>query len=134
MSFVDGDELFRYVGRIFEVAFADPEIGPKLAGTGVVLRVRCTEPDNVMLVDAAGRAVHNGEAEGLQPSATISMKGELANAYWQGKVNMPIAMARGKITVEGNVASLLRLAPVMKKLFPVYIENLRSAGRADLLV
>lgn len=134
MSFVDGDELFRYVGRIFEVAFADPEIGPKLAGTGAVLRVRCTEPDNVMVVDAAGRAVHNGEAEGLQPSATISMKGELANAYWQGKVNMPIAMARGKITVEGNVASLLKLAPVMKKLFPVYIENLRSAGRADLLV
>lgn len=134
MSFADGDELFRYVGRIFDEAFADPEIGPKLSGTAVVLRVRCTAPDNVMIVDTAGRAVHNGEVAGLQPTATISMAGEVANAYWQGKVNMPIAMARGKIKVEGNVASLLRLGPLIKKLFPVYVENLRADGRADLLV
>ena len=58
---------------------------------------------------------------------------DLGSAYWQGKVNLPLAMARGKIKVEGNIASLLKLAPLGKKLFPAYVDRLTAAGRADLL-
>jgi hypothetical protein len=43
-------------------------------------------------------------------------------------------MARGKIKVDGNVANLLKLAPLGKKLYPVYIGALRNDGRTDLLV
>ena len=37
MAFKDAGEVRKYIGGIFESAFADPEIGPKLAATGVVL-------------------------------------------------------------------------------------------------
>lgn len=133
-SFADEDEVYRYIGGIFETAFTDEEIGPKLAGTGIVVRFAFTEPDSVLVIDMARQQVHQGDAPGLNPSATMSMTTETANAYWQGKVNLPFAMARGRITVDGNVASLLRLAPLGKKLYPVYIENLRRDGRDDLLV
>jgi putative sterol carrier protein len=134
MSFSDQDEAFRYIGGIFETAFKDPEIGPQLADTGLLLKFRFTEPDSVVIVDATTQQVHKGEVPGLEPTATMSMKGETANAYWQGKVNLPFAMARGKITVTGNVAALLKLAPLGKKLYPSYVETLKRDGREDLIV
>lgn len=69
-----------------------------------------------------------------EPDAAMTMSTETANAYWQGTVNLPFAMARGKITVQGSVAKLLALAPLSRRLFPVYVEMLRADGREDLIV
>ena len=63
----------------------------------------------------------------------MKMSADTGNAYWQGKVNLPLAMAKKKIKVDGNVASLLKLAPLGKKLYPPYIERLKADGRDDLL-
>lgn len=134
MSFRDEDEAVRYIGGIFEAAFADEEIGPRLVATGIVLRFDFTEPDAVVVIDMPNQSVHKGAVEGRDASASMSMTCEIANAYWQGKVNLPFAMARGKIKVSGQVADLLKIAPMGKKLYPVYIERLQHDGRDDLLV
>ncbi len=40
---------------------------------------------------------------------------------------------KSKIKVEGNVAALLKLAPLGKKLYPRYIATLQADSRADLI-
>ena len=132
-GFANEDELYRYIGGIFETAMADPALAPKLEATGLVLRMRCTEPDSALIIDLPGHAVHRGE-DGPDAHATMTMSTETANAYWQGKVNLTFAMARGKVKVDGTVTKLLQLAPLSKKLFPVYVERLRADGRDDLVV
>lgn len=132
MAFKSPDEVRHYIGGIFESAFSDPEIGPKLKDTGLVLRFVFTEPDTVLDIDMARQIVLDDEA-GVEPSATMAMTADVGNAYWQGKVNLPLAMAKSKIKVDGNVASLLKLAPLGKKLYPVYINNLKQDGRDDLI-
>ncbi|WP_078293322.1 SCP2 sterol-binding domain-containing protein [Mycobacterium sp. D16R24] len=134
MGFSDSAEVARYIGGIFETAFDDPEIGPKLVGTGLVVAFDFTEPDAVVVIDMANKSVREGLDGGSAPSATMSMTADLGSAYWQGKVNLPLAMAKKKIKVEGNVASLLKLAPLGKKLYPSYIARLKADGRDDLLV
>ncbi|GAA4737233.1 SCP2 sterol-binding domain-containing protein [Actinomycetospora chibensis] len=132
-GFADEDELNRYVGGIFEAAMADPETGPKLADTGLVLRMECTDPESNLTIDLPGKVVHQG-LDGPEPGATMVMSTETANAYWQGKVNLPFAMARGKVKVKGEMSKLLALAPLSKKLFPTYVETLKRDGRDDLVV
>ena len=134
MSFTSSDEVATYIGGIFEAAFADAELGPKLADTGIVLEFDFTDPETHLIIDTAKGAVHNGRDGAPEPAATMSMTADIGNAYWQGKVNLPMAMAKKKITVEGNVASLLKIAPLSKKLFPTYVERLTADGRDDLLV
>ena len=63
-----------------------------------------------------------------------AMTADIGNAYWQGKVNLPMAMAKRKVKVDGNVASLLKLAPLGKKLYAGYIQRLKDDGREDLIV
>lgn len=134
MGFNDSGEVAKYIGGIFEMAFDDPEIGPKLVDTGLVVAFDFTDPDALVVIDMANKSVREGRDGGAPPMATMSMTADTGNAYWQGKVNLPLAMAKKKIRVEGNVASLLKLAPLGKKLYPSYIQRLQDDGRADLLV
>ncbi len=132
-AFAKPEEVYRYIGGIFETAFADPELAGKLAATGLVLTMVCTNPDAVLVIDTPNGKVVS-DAAGARSDATMTMDSEVANAYWQGKVNLAFAMARGKVTVAGPVAKLLRLTPLSKRLFPVYVERLRADGRDDLIV
>ena len=134
MGFKDSAEVVKYIGGIFETAFEDAEIGPKLVDSGLVFAFDFTEPAAVVVVDAVNKQVYDVFEGNPEPMATMKMPAETGNAYWQGKGNLPLAMAKKKIGVEGNVASLLKLAPLGKKLFPVYVNNLKSDGREDLLV
>lgn len=133
MGFNNSSEVAKYIGGIFETAFDDAEIGPKLVDTGLVVAFDFTDPEAVVVIDMANKSVREGVEGGTPPMATMSMTAETGNAYWQGKVNLPLAMAKKKIRVEGNVASLLKLAPLGKKLYPGYIQRLKDDGRDDLL-
>lgn len=132
-SFTGIDDLRTYVGGIFETALQDEKLGPKLVGTGVVLKVVTTEPDAVLLLDLPNKLVGLG-TEDDPADATMRMTSEVANSFWQGKINMPVAMARGKVKVDGKVGALLKLAPSTTELFPAYVALLKRDGRDDLLV
>ena len=134
MGFQDSAEVTRYIGGIFLTAFDDPESGPKLEATGLVVAFDFTDPEAVVVIDMPNKSVRSGGEDGPPPSATMSMTADTGNAYWQGKVNLPLAMAKKKVKVDGNVASLLKLAPLGKKLYPSYIERLKQDGRDDLIV
>ena len=45
MGFKDSAEVTKYIGGIFETAFDDAEIGPKLVDTGLVVAFDFTDPD-----------------------------------------------------------------------------------------
>src|SRR5882757_7321188 len=134
MGFNNSEEVSKYIGGIFESAFDDPEIGPKLVETGLVVAFDFSDPDAVVVIDMANTMVPDGQAGGPSPSATMTMAADTGNAYWQGKVNLPLAMAKKKVTVDGNVASLLKLAPLGKKLYGSYVQRLKEDGREDLIV
>ncbi|ORB30328.1 SCP2 sterol-binding domain-containing protein [Mycolicibacterium parafortuitum] len=134
MGFANSAEVTKYIGGIFETAFEDEEIGPKLVATGLVIAFDFTDPEAVVVIDMANKSIREGVDGGAAPKATMSMTADTGNAYWQGKVNLPLAMAKRKIKVDGDMGSLLKIAPLGKKLYPVYIDRLKNDGRDDLLV
>ena len=134
MGFNNSEEVAKYIGGIFENAFGDPEIGPKLTEAGLVVAFDFSDPEAIVVVDMPNKTVTGGGAGAPEPSATMTMTADIGNAYWQGKVNLPMAMAKRKVKVDGNVASLLKLAPLGKKLYAGYIQRLKDDGREDLIV
>jgi len=132
MAFKDADEVRHYIGGVFTRTFGDAELAGRLRSTGTVLKLDFSDPDTVLVVDMVGQSVGDGTGQPT-PTATMKMTAELGSAYWQGKVNLPLAMARRTIKVEGNVAGLLTLAPLGKKLFPSYVAALEADDRRDLI-
>src|SRR3954451_931377 len=119
-----GPKEFREVmDRIFSLMSEDPEMGPKLRDADVPQRFEFEDVDMVVNI----RAAEDGEAGCLywewsddvawKPKVKMSMSSETANKYFQGKENVPIAIARRRIKAGGDVKSALKLIPISK---PVY--------------
>jgi hypothetical protein len=133
-KYSDPSDLPNFVGGIFEKAYQDPDLGPKLSATGAVLLVSCTDPDSSVVLDMPNKAVYTTAEEGsVTPNATLKMDTDTANRFWQGKVNMTLAMAKGQVKAEGAIMKVLKLVPNTKFLYPMYIQDLKDAGREDLL-
>lgn len=97
-SYTSNQDLFTFVGGIFEHAWADPELGPKFSATGAVLLVKCTDPDSEVVLDMPNQKAYPSVTEApVAPNATLKMDTDTANRFWQGKVNMTLAMAKGQV-------------------------------------
>jgi hypothetical protein len=58
----------------------------------------------------------------------MTMSSETANKYFQGKENVPIAIARRRIKAGGDVKASLALMPLTKPVFAQCRELVAGAG------
>jgi putative sterol carrier protein len=135
--FKDEDEVYRYLGKIFQVSLADPELGPKLRKVGSVLKLNQADPESTIVIDFGEGVVQLGRDGGTQVTrpidAELEMLADTAHRFWLGKVNVALAMARGQIKTKGKVSAVMKVVPITKPLFGTYETILREAGRADLV-
>lgn len=134
-AFKDESEVYQFIGGIFEESLADPDIGPKFADSGVILKVTHPEPDAVFTVDMPSKKVLYGDDARNGPKAVVEvfMKADVAHRFWLGKVNISLALAKGQMRAKGPVPKILKLVPLTKSLFPRYKDSLVKTGRTDVL-
>ncbi len=110
----------------------DPEMGPQLREADVPQRFEFDDLD--LVVNA--RAAREGEGGNLhwewsdeidwEPKVRLTMSSEVANRYFQGKENVPVAIARRRIKAGGDVKSALALIPITKPIYSLYREMLEA--------
>lgn len=132
MPFADTADATHYLSSVFQAGFDDPAISPALAKSGLVLRMDVTEPDLVMTVDLVNQTIHTGP-DAPEANMTLGLTADTANRFWQGKVSVPLAVARGHITLGGALPKLIALLPSAKPIQQRYVATLTADGRADLL-
>jgi putative sterol carrier protein len=133
--FKDADEVYAYIGKLFEELSEDEELAPKFRKANTIVQYRYRDPDSqitVKLLDGQGGQVDLGETT-LEPEVVMSMDADTAHRFWLGNVNVTVALARGQMKAKGPVAKILKLVPLVKPVFPRYRKLLADAGRGDLL-
>lgn len=133
--FNDADEVYAYIGKLFEELSVDEELAPKFRQANTVVQYRYREPDStitVKLIDGEEGQVDCGQTD-LDPEVVMSMPADIAHRFWLGQVNVTVALARGQMRAKGPVAKILKLVPLTKPVFPRYRAMLEQAGRDDLL-
>ena len=140
-----GKEEFRKVfDRLFLALASDPEIGPKLAATKTPQRFVFSDAGLVLNVThgdrkAAKKGRHLvwvwGDAKRTwKPMVSMTMTTDVANRYFQGKENIPLAIARKMILVEtGDLARVLDLLPIVLPFHAKWVRHLKSSGHLHLL-
>lgn len=128
--FTSADEVQQYVGGIFLKANDHPEVGPKLRGADMVLRLTYTEPDAdmVVLLRQPQIEVHPGPGE-WQSDVHLTLPGDIADRYWRGDYNLAVGLAKGQVKAKGPVNKLLKLVPLTRPLFPIYKELVADKDR-----
>jgi hypothetical protein len=135
-TYNDASEVYKYIGGIFEKAVSDPDLGEKLAASGVILQLHYTDPDSLVTVDMPKHKVYCGQEKvppDLKPTVEMFMKADTAHRFWLGKVNLSAALSKGEMRAKGPVPKILQLVPVAQQLFPLYEQMLQESGREDLV-
>ena len=134
-AFKDADEVYEYIGGMFETATRTPSFVEATKDGNLVVLVKQTNPDAAILVDFPGQTVRTGEdALAGEHTVQLRMSSDNANRFWQGKLNFTLAMAQRKVKLDGKRSVALKLLPLTEELFATYKQRLRDAGRDDLLV
>jgi putative sterol carrier protein len=134
-TFKNADEVYTYIGKMFEVAVADPTFVEATKDTDLVVLLTQTDPAATMLIDFPGQKVLCGDAAlGASSTVQLRMSSDNSNRFWQGKLNFTLAMAQRKVKLDGKRSLALKLLPLTAPLFATYKATLRDAGREDLLV
>jgi putative sterol carrier protein len=131
--YATSDDVYKYLGRIFEMAFEDPELAAKLYETKTTMTLHYKNPDSTIFIDWGNGKVQFGDDATAEPDVHLYMESDTAHRFWLGKVNVPVAMAKGQIKTRGAVAKVLKIAPMMKPLFSKYEGILRDNGLEHLI-
>ena len=133
--FKDADEVYEFIGGLFQDLAEDDELGPKFRKANTVVQYQYSNPESqitVKMIDGEEGQVDLGETE-QDPEVVMTMEADTAHKFWLGKVNVTVALARGQMKAKGPVAKILKLVPLVKPVFPRYREMLEKKGRSDLL-
>ena len=133
--FKDDQEVYQYIGKLFQDLSDDPELSPKFRRADTIVQYRYSNPDSqitVVMKEGEDSRVDFGETD-LQPEIVMTMDADTAHKFWLGKVNVTVALARGQMKAKGPVAKILKLVPLVKPVFPKYKQQLADAGREDLV-
>ena len=127
-QFRSPQEFREVMDRAFQMMDSDPEMGPRLKAADVPQRFEFTDVDMVVNIRAA-RAGEDGNLRwewtddvDWEPKVRMAMSSETANRYFQGKENVPLALARRRIKAGGDVKAALSLIPVTKPIYARYAE------------
>jgi hypothetical protein len=133
--FRDSAQFYETVGALMDRAKSDPQVGPKIASAGIVIQFRYSDPDAVTTVNAKDKPTQPGAfadvthgPTDLKPDAVLTMKADVAHAFWHGKVNLMTALAKKEIVLQGPLPKILKLLPAVEPLYKVYPVLLREKG------
>jgi hypothetical protein len=139
--FRDSTQFYETVGALMDRAKMDPNIGPKIAKSGIVIQFRYSDPEAQTTINAKARPtqagafvdVIHGTAQ-LTPDVVMTMKADISHAFWHGKVNLLGAIAKRDIIVEGPLPKVLKLLPAVEPLYKIYPILLREKGLTNLII
>jgi hypothetical protein len=125
-GFRSAEEFVELMDRVFTMMSEDPEVGPRLRDADVPQRMEF--PDLALVLNV--RAAHVDEDGCLvwtwsddidwTPRVRLTMSSEVANRYFQGRENVPIAVARRRIRAGGDLRATLELIPLTKPVYARY--------------
>ena len=133
--FKDEQEVYRYIGTLFEDLTRDEELSPKFQKANTIVQYQYRNPESqitVKMKEGEEPQVDLGATD-MDPEVVMSMEADTAHLFWLGKVNVTVALARGQMKAKGPVAKILKLVPLVKPVFPRYRAQLEADGRADLV-
>jgi hypothetical protein len=125
-EFSSPKEFRTVMDRVFTLMSEDPDMGPKLRDADVPQRWEFEDVDLIVNI----RAARDGEPGNLhwewsddvdwKSKVQMKMSSETANKYFQGKENVPLAIAKRKIKTGGDMKAALALIPITKPVYPQF--------------
>jgi len=130
-TFASSEDLYGALLPFYQKLIADPVIAPRFTAAATSFRIRHVDPAGMFVLDATGPELvllHGDDAAAVETEVELTMSGDDGHRFWLGKLNLPIALARKKIKVQGGVTKLLGIVPALQPAHAMYTTYAAEAG------
>jgi hypothetical protein len=86
----------------------------------LVMNIRAFKPGDPSTHEATNLYWEWTDEVDWEPRVKMKMSSEIANKYFQGKENIPLAIARRRIKTGGDIKASLALIPITKPIYERY--------------
>lgn len=124
----------------FERVASDPDVGPKLRASGLIIRFDLHDPVGSVTINCRGGAAEGpyfttifGESD-IKPDITLKSSADLTHEFWLGRADIVNSLFTGKAKASGDVSQAMKIVPALKPLAGIYKDVLISIGRQDLIL
>ena len=131
-------ELRGVLDEVLADVDADTKAGSLLRAAGLQVRFRFPDLGMVLNVAPSDEPGHHlrwtfSDQGDWEPKLELVMNSEVANAYLQGRENLAIAIARGRVRASGDTRCALLYVPALRLVVDSYRRQVR-AGHPHLAV
>ena len=110
---------------------ADEKSGPLLRAAGLRMRFDFPDLGLVLNVAASEEPGHHlrwefSDAVDWEPKLSLRMDSRIANAYLQGRESLAIAIARGRVRLNGDTRCALLYVPALRMVVGPYRRRVRQ--------
>ncbi len=139
--FRDSKHFYECVGELMDRAKCDPQVGPRIAKSGIIIQFRYTDPEAITTVNARDKPTQPGAFAdvihgpcNLKPDVVMTMKADTSHAFWHGKVNLMAALSKKQIVATGPIPKILMLLPAVQPLYKKYPLLLKEKGYENMIM
>ncbi|HKN39151.1 MAG TPA: SCP2 sterol-binding domain-containing protein [Acidimicrobiia bacterium] len=132
-TFQSPEDVYTTVGAFLAEITRAPDMRPKFVNADTSFLVNFTDPAGRILVDCTQDppVVTTDPPEEAAAEIRLGMSADDAHRFWQGKLNMTVALAKKQVQVAGPMTKMMKLLPALRPAFPRYVEFLEANGHAD---
>lgn len=135
MAFKDAEDIYKLFDMIIEQKIKkDETLYAKLSGTGIVLTQKIPDMDATITLECKGSIKATYGPTDIKPDAVTTQNSDIFMKFWQGKLNLMMAMGKGQVKTSGAMTKMLKLLPMISPIYKMYVELAKEIGREDLLV
>jgi hypothetical protein len=137
--FKDANQYYQTIGELMNRASRDPDVGPKIGKSGIVIRFIYHNPEAITTINAKDKSedafvtVIHGPND-LKANVTMTMDADVAHAFWHGKVNLVAALSKKQIIAQGPIPKILKLLPAVQPLYRQYPALLKELGFEEMIM
>lgn len=134
--FSSTEEAEALMHKFFDQVTSDPDLRPKFVGAGTAFRTLYSDPAAALVIDGrtdpptvlTGQAANDATVD-----VELTMSADDGHKFWLGNLNIPMAIARRKVKINGPTGKMLKLLPALQPAFGMYREFLIAEGHSDKL-
>jgi hypothetical protein len=127
--FQSAEQMYEHFTPFLADLVKDPVVGPKFVAANTSFQVNYADPDAVMVLDATVDppvALVGEEARAASVEVQLSLSADDGHKFWLGELNLPVALARRKVKIDGPIAKLLGMLPAITPAFAMYREYVQE--------
>jgi hypothetical protein len=134
MAYEKAEDLYKVFELTLQKVLKDEKLVETLGGIGMIVGIKVPNIDATMTLELKGSLKYSFGPTDLKPDVTTVNDDVIFNQFWQGKLNLIMAMTKGQVKSTGAVTKMLKLLPKIGPIYKMYAESLKEAGREDLII